>query len=344
MKWLAQIRRRLAVLFHRERFDRDLEEEMRSHLELQVEENQENGMDAEEARYAAMRHFGNATRLQETSREVWGWRWLESMLQDLRYGFRMLVKNPSFTVAATVTLGFGMGVNTTLFSAVKAILFEEATASAPSRLVLVWIGGAQSVSYPNLWDLRESGILAATAGYRLKEFSVRPGDEAERALGEVVTANYFDVLGVRAAIGRTFSPEEAKPGRDLSVAVLSCGYWRRHFGRDAGILGRTLDIDSGEVVNTYVTGLPVPLPGLPGAGEWDINIPETSNDEVGILTHAFGVMAEQIHSSIRELEKRVLERTRDLERRNTQLQVAAEVSREATAIHDLPNPGQPGSR
>lgn len=168
---------------------------------------------------------------------------MPGFFRDLRYAARTLGRSPGLVLVATLSLALGMGVNTTLFSAVKGVLFAEATASAPDRLVRVWIGGARSISYTNLHDIRETGILEDIAGYGLTMFSARSGKEAEKAVGEAVTGNYFDVLGVRAAIGRTFSRAEADPDREPRVVVLSDGYWRRHFDQDADAVGRTLSIN-----------------------------------------------------------------------------------------------------
>lgn len=189
---------------------------------------------------------------------------MRAFLFDLRYAARTLGRSPGLILVAVLSLGLGMGVNTTLFSAVMAVLFEETTASTPDRLVRIWIGGEPSVSYLNLQDLRGSGILADAAGYRLTEFSVRSAEEALRATGEVVTANYFDVVGVRAAIGRTFSPEEAEPRREPRVAVLSDGYWRRHFGGDPAVVGRNLGISGQQF--TVIGVLPATYRSIEGFG------------------------------------------------------------------------------
>src|SRR3990172_1189452 len=109
---MNELWRRLRMLFHRVRFDRDLEEEMRFHLEMKAQQNREAGMDAEEARYAAQRRFGNATRLQEKSREMWGWRWLEALSQDLHFAVRTARRAPLFTSLAIFTLALGIGLNT----------------------------------------------------------------------------------------------------------------------------------------------------------------------------------------------------------------------------------------
>ena len=162
---------------------------------------------------------------------------------DLRHAARALRHSPGLVLVAAVSLGLGMSVNTTLFSSLKAILFEEPTASAPGRLVRLWIGGANSISYLNFRDIRRQGILGDIAGSQLAFFSTRLGEDAERSMGEIVTANYFDVLGVHAALGRMFAPEEAEPSRDPRVVVLSYGYWQRHFARDTAAIGSLVRIN-----------------------------------------------------------------------------------------------------
>jgi predicted permease len=184
--------------------------------------------------------------------------------RDLRYAARTLGRSPGLVLVATLSLGLGMGVNTSLFGAVKAVLFTGATGAARERLVRAWIGDGRSISYANLEDVRSAGVFAAVAGYQMMVLSARPQAEAEKAVGEIVTANYFDVLGVRAAIGRTFSSPEADPNRDPGVAVLSDQYWRRHFDSDPAAIGRTI-IVNGQAC-TVVGVLPENFHSIEGFG------------------------------------------------------------------------------
>jgi putative ABC transport system permease protein len=196
--------------------------------------------------------LGNLTLAAEDARAVWGWPWLASLAADIRYGFRTLRRQPGFLLAAVFTLALGVGANTTIFSVINATILKPLAFPDANRLVLVWETFGKGpdneniVSAPNIWDFRSQtqcfeGIAifdSAGRGYNLSA----TGEEPEQVSGLRVSANFFPVLGVKPMLGRTFREEEELPGRDREV-ILSYGLWKRRYGADVGIVGRSIKID-----------------------------------------------------------------------------------------------------
>ena len=267
MDRLSQLWRKLLYYINRERFDRELDEEMRFHLELKAEEYVASGMPAEEARWAARRQFGNESRLQEMSREMWGFGFMETLIQDVRYGTRALAKHKGFTVVAVLTLALGIGANTAIFSVVNAVLLRPLPYQNSERLVAVKRvdprgGNVQGFnSYPNFLDYRDRArSLQHVAAYSDTYAWLSTGDASERIEEVYATAELFDVLGVRAALGRVFTAEEDKPGAPI-VAVISDGLWKRRFGSDPAVVGReiVLDGDKAIVLGVMPPGFDFPI-------------------------------------------------------------------------------------
>ena len=231
MDKLSQLWRRLLFYTRRDQFDRELEEEMRFHLEMKAEENLAAGISTEEARYAAQRQFGNLTLLREMSRDMWSYRSLETLAQDLRYGLRMMIKNPGFTVAAVLTLALGIGANTAIFSLINVVLLKPISGREPERLVGVYSRDTMRAddyrlfSHPNYTDLRaRSEVFDDILATNLFSAGVTEGDTTRRIMAVKISANYFSVFGVQLAQGRPFTAqEETQPA---PVAIVSNRWWR----------------------------------------------------------------------------------------------------------------------
>jgi putative ABC transport system permease protein len=234
----------------------DLDEDIREHIERETQHNIERGMTSEEARYAAMRKFGNVMRVKEEVRQVWSFVWLEQLLQDLRYGARMLQKSPGFTAVAVLTLALGIGANTTIFSLVNGILLRKPPVRDPDRVIIVsnkWAGNGGKwdrlpASAPDFldWRTQATAFTGMVAG-NFDDYTISSGTIPERVSGGRVSSDFFQTLGVAAALGRTILPGEDQPGHD-HVVVLSDGLWKEKFGADPGILGRVARING----NSYV--------------------------------------------------------------------------------------------
>jgi putative ABC transport system permease protein len=220
---------------------------MRFHLEMKAEENLAAGVSPEEARYAARRQFGNQTLLLEASREMWAVRSIETLFQDLRYGVRMLLKNPGVALIAALTLALGIGANTAIFSVVNAVLLRPLPYPDSGRLVYVYRMQPpverSPVSVPAYSDFAaQQQVFESFAAHNGETFNLTDVDEAERVIGRRVTANFFALFGVSPERGRFFLPADDEADSAL-VAVISDGLWRRRFGGDDRIVGKTIRLN-----------------------------------------------------------------------------------------------------
>ena len=260
MTAIRMVWKRVLFLLRRGRFDRDMEEEIRLHLEMKTEENLAAGMPSEDARSAALRRFGNQTRMHEQSREVWMFRWLDDLMQDLRFALRSFRASPGFAAVAVVTLALGIGANTAIFTVINAALLRPLPYRDPERLVMVWnqllnLGLTRfGASYADYFDYRDQNqVFEGIAAFGSRQFDLTGGAQPERVSGVGVSANLLPLLGVSAAFGRTFTADENQAGRD-TVALLSDALWRRRFGADPGLVGRTILLDG--TAHTVVGILP----------------------------------------------------------------------------------------
>ncbi len=245
MPLFVKARSFLRNLFLPHRVDSDLDQEVRSHLELLVEENLRAGMPAKEAQRAARIELGGIEQVKEQVREIHIGNWLHSIISDCRYALRQLRKNPGFTIAAVLTLALGIAVNATMFSMVSAFLLRRPPVRDPDRLVVVssvnpapaFLPDANAVSAPNY------RIVSLTV-QRLPAASSQPASvgQPEALQSAAVSPNYFSVLGVSTWLGRPFEPSEDQPGRD-HVVILSHELWERRFASDRSLIGGTLRLN-----------------------------------------------------------------------------------------------------
>ncbi len=239
----------LGDLFRRQQIDRDIEEELRFHLEMRAEENLARGMTPEEAMQDARRRFGHPGLIKEICHDIRGVGFMETLWQDLRFGARVLWKNPGFTIVAVLTLALGIGANTAIFSIVNAVVLRPLPYKDSDR-IMVLLGNNQqreltqnAVAPPDFLDWRtQSRSFSEMAAYESTIFRHTAEAGAERLNGYSVTANFFDLLGEKPLLGRVFTADEEKPGNN-NVAILSETVWRRHFGADPEILGRTVKMN-----------------------------------------------------------------------------------------------------
>ncbi len=235
----------------RKSFDsKDFDDELQTHLSLLTDRFIRQGMPPDDAHYAALRQLGNSGLLKEVRNNMQTIVWLETLWQDLRYGARELARNKAFAVVAILTLALGIGANTAIFSVVNAAILHPLPYSEPSSLVILW-GNVKRIrverrgtSYPDFVDWRDqSRSFDAMAAFDGGSFALTGIDTPERISGEYVSQPYFSLLGIRAAVGRTFRPEEDQTPQRDAVVVLTDLAWKRRFGGDPGIVGSTIELD-----------------------------------------------------------------------------------------------------
>ncbi len=250
MGWLAKLRMRLRALRQGEEVHGEISEEWQFHIDLRTEENVRRGMKPEEARRSAEQHFGNAGYIKDASWDVRGGGVVERLWQDVRFGIRQLRRSPGFTFVALLSLGLGVGGNAVIFSLISTILLRPLPISHPEQVFAIHQGKekdasySQSMSYSNYRDIRDrNAVLQGMAVYRFDPMSLSHNGSNERVWGYLVSGNYFDVLGVQAFLGRTFTADEDRVPNAHPVAVLSYGCWQRRFGGEPGIVGQSIQIN-----------------------------------------------------------------------------------------------------
>ena len=238
-------------------FQRELDEEMRLHLELRRQQQIASGIAPEAARRSAQRRFGNVTRIKEKSHMAWGWNWLETFLQDAGYGLRSMLRTPAITVVALISLALGIGANTAIFSFLDAVMLRSLPVKDPQQLVKLgvedWDGITDSFACTELYSYpfyrqfqRKNAVFSDTAAI----FSlmndvhgfVDNRQESEMIHVQTVSGTYFQTLGVGAQMGRMLNDADDSSEGDHPVVVISDGFWKRNFGSDPSVLGHKLKL------------------------------------------------------------------------------------------------------
>ncbi len=289
METLKKLLRRMGMLVHREKFDADLDEEIRLHMELREKEKRSEGMNAEEARYAAQRQFGNATRLKEVSREAWGWTWLEHLMKDFHFGLRMMRMNRGFTAAAVLSLALGIGANTAIFQLLNSLRMRELPVKNPQELVEIKTtndldgasGGFTSwnpqTTYFQFDYLRKqmlpfNGLLALND----TTFNLSNGGEARNTRGLMVSGSFFSTLQVQPHMGRFFTEADDQPGCGNPGVVISYPFWQKEFGGEASAIGKKISLDS---VPGQIVGITPPnFYGVEVGRQFDVAVPLCMED------------------------------------------------------------------
>lgn len=268
-EWLNKFRSRLRLVTRRRQLDRDLADEVAFHLAMRAERERANGTAAREADYAAHRELGNVTLLKEVCREMWTFASLEGLLQDARFGLRKLRKSPGFTTVAVLTVALGIGANTSIFSLIYAVMLKNLPVAKPHELYRIGEGNECCVldglqgnfgifSYPLYQHLRDNSpefTTLASYGAGLDTISVRKSGsaaQAEPAIGEFISGNYFDVFGLRANAGRLLTVNDDQPN-SAPVAVMSYRIWKERYSLDPSVIGESILIDAQPVTIIGVT-------------------------------------------------------------------------------------------
>ena len=245
MRWLAKITYALRSIFLRAQAEGELDEELRSHFDQEVESNMRSGMSPREARFAAQRLIGPVSLYKEECRDARRTGTFDNLIRDVRFAMRTLRKTPLFTAIGIVTLALGIGANTTVFTFVENIILRPLPVAQPQQLVSLNWGDMVNMAYPNYLDFRArnhsfSDLMAFR--FNVASIGLKPR-ESYLAWGYEATGNYFQMLGIHPLLGRYFTPADDDKLGAHPVIVLSYGYWKGHFGGDPNIAGRDIKVN-----------------------------------------------------------------------------------------------------
>ncbi len=287
MNWITQ-------LFRRRRLYNDLSEEIQEHLREKIEELAAGGMSRKEAALAARREFGNVTLLEERGREVWQWGPIENFFADVRFGLRQLRRSPGLTAVAVLSLALGIGANTAIFSLMNTVMLRELPVQNPSQLVLFGTGRAagdtsafaftDAYSYLFYREMQQkSQVFSSVSAVLSVMFGKMHGAVGGSANLEpmdvqLVSGAYFPMLGVKPIMGRAFTGADDEPAGGHPIAMVSYSWWKRRFGRDPAILGKTVTL--GSTVYTIIGVTPSEFFGTTVGESPDLWIPLSMEKQV----------------------------------------------------------------
>ncbi|HEY6331045.1 MAG TPA: ABC transporter permease [Blastocatellia bacterium] len=282
----------------------DLERELQSDLELEEEQQRERGLPPEHAHYAARRAFGNVTFIREQTREAWGWAPLELIWQDVRYALRQLRRSPGFAITSVVILALGIGAVTAVFSLIDAALLKMLPVQSPEQLVDFKnvnpeLQENEFFSYPTFRSFQnQTQVLAGALAFRkVRDINLEVDGSGGLVNGHLVSGNYFSVLGVRAIQGRTILPGDESIAAPSPVAVIGYDYWRRRFGLDPGIIGKSVRLNDAPFTIIGVTS--PEFSGVQPGEKVDVFIPLTTIASVYPGYAASGSQADALKAPFR---------------------------------------------
>ena len=245
MSWNSVIAARMRALFGRDKLERELDDEVRFHLEMQIDDNLQHGMSRDEARYAALRNFGGIESMKESYRDRRAFTLVETTLQDLRYTARTLRKSPGFTITAVAVLALAIGANTAMFSVLNTVLLRPLPYQSPDQLAMLWTEDPTRnfrEGRSALWDVEQwrsqSHSFEGMATFDAMATFLTGADGVEQIVGAGISHNLLPLLGVRPILGRNFSTEEAEQRQRL--VLISHRFWQARFGGSPDALGATL--------------------------------------------------------------------------------------------------------
>ena len=295
MVFLSTLKRRWRALTKKDELEQELDEELRFHLEKDTARNLESGMNAAEARYAALRTFGGFEQSKEECRDAWGVRFIQDLLQDLRFSVRMLLKSPAFAFLAVLTLTLGIGANTAIFSLLDAVVLRSLPVKDPQELLLLGkadIGGLTDsfpddswdlFSYPFYEELKQRNEVFQNVGGLLSMIwnvhgRVGAGSDVQKIQVQLVSGSYFPVLGISPALGRLLTDEDDKTVGDHPVAVISHAWWQRELAGEETAVGKSITIE--KITYTIVGVAPKRFAGTTVGEAPDVWIPLAMEKEL----------------------------------------------------------------